>query len=160
MDKLVFNNWKVEAFNHEEIEGQLLVGLDFGFVNDESALTATILDEDGKKLYVFKCWGATGKTNAELAEVIKALGFSKSVIIADSSEQKSIEEIRRLGVPRIKPSKKGADSILHGIQKLQQYEIVVHPSCEGVIIELENYAWQKKDGEYINRPIDTFNHYL
>lgn len=160
LDKLVYNNWKVDEFNHEEIKGQLLVGLDFGFVNDESALTASILVEDSKEIYIFKCWGATGKTNAELAEVIKALGFAKSVIIADSSEMKSIEEIRRLGVPRIKPAKKGADSILHGIQKLQQYKIIVHPSCDGVITEFENYAWTKKDGEYINRPVDAFNHYL
>ena len=162
LDKLVFHNYKVEEFNHADITGELLIGLDFGFVNDTSALVASLLDEQNKKLYVFKEWGATNKTNPELAKIISALGFNKSVIIADSAEQKSIEEIKRLGIARIRPAIKGPDSILHGIQKLQQYEIIVHPDCEELITEFENYSWQKdkKTGEYINKPIDSFNHYI
>ena len=162
LDKLVFQNYKVEEFNHIEIKGQLLVGLDFGFVNDITALTASILDEENKKIYIFKEWGDTNKTNDEIAKIIVSLGFKKAVIVADCAEQKSIEEIKRLGVSRIVPCSKGKDSILHGIQKLQQYEIIVHPSCEGVITEFENYSWKKdaRSGEYINQPIDSFNHYL
>ena len=81
--------------------------------------------------------------------------------MADSAEPKSVEELRRSGITRIKACAKGKDSVLHGIQKLQQYEIIVHPSCSGVITEFENYSWKKnKDGEYINEPLDSFNHYL
>lgn len=163
LDRLVYDGyWKCEDFDYTKIKGELLVGLDFGFVNDVSALTASILDEENKKLYVFKEWGDTGKTNPELAKIITSLGFAKSTIIADSAEQKSIEELRRLGLQRIKPSVKGPDSIIHGIQKLQQYEMVIHPSCVEVINELENYSWQKdkQTGEYINKPVDSFNHYL
>ncbi len=161
LDRLVFQNYKVEEFNHADIKGQLLVGLDFGFINDISALTASIMDEANGRIYIFKEWGATGKTNDELAKIITALGFSKSTIIADAAEMKSIEELKRLGITRIKPCVKGPDSIIHGIQKLQNYEIVVHPDCQGVITEFENYSWQKdkKTGEYINKPIDDFNHY-
>ena len=160
LNRLIFQNYRVEEFNHAEIKGQLLVGLDFGFINDISALTASILDEDNKRIYIFKEWGATGKTNDELARIITSLGFSKSTIIADAAEQKSIEELRRLGIQRIKPCVKGPDSIIHGIQKLQNYEMIVHPSCTGIITEFENYCWFKnKDGEYINKPIDDFNHY-
>lgn len=161
LDRLVFQNYRVEEFNHAELPGELLVGLDFGFINDISALTASILDEDNKRIYIFKEWGATGKTNDELAKIITALGFAKSVIIADAAEKKSIEEIKRLGIQRIRPCLKGPDSILHGIQRLQQYEIIVHPSCSGIITEFENYSWQKDKttGEYINKPIDNFNHY-
>ena len=162
LDRLVFQNVKVEEFNHADIKGQLICGLDYGFVNDISAFVASLLDEENKKLYVFKIWGDTNKTNQELANIIKAMGFSKSVIIADCAEQKSIEEMRREGIIKIKPSVKGADSIIHGIQKLQQYEIIVHPDCEGIITEFQNYAWQKdkQSGEYINKPIDAFNHYI
>lgn len=161
-DGLVFHNWRVEEFNHAEIDGSLLVGLDFGFVNDISALVASVLDEANKKIYVFNTWGARGKTNADLVKVITQLGFNKSTIIADAAEPKSIEEIKRAGVQKIRACKKGADSILHGIQKLQNYELIVHPSCEGLIIELENYTWQKDKftNLYINKPIDDFNHYI
>lgn len=162
LDKLVFQNWHVEDFDHTAIKGELMCGLDFGFINDISALTASIMDEDNKKIYVFKEWGDTGKTNDELAAIIQSLGLSKSVIIADAAEQKSIEEIRRKGITRIKPCVKGPDSIIYGIQRLQNYEIIVHPSCDGIITEFENYSWtkDKKTGEYINKPIDTFNHYI
>ena len=162
LDKLIFQNWKSEEFNHAEIKGDLLVGMDFGFVNDVSTVVASVIVEADKRIYVFKEWGDTNKTNEELAQIISTLGFSKSVIVADSAEQKSIEEIRRKGVAKIKPCVKGADSIIHGIQKLQNYEIIIHPSCTELLVELENYAWtkDKKTGEYINKPIDAFNHYI
>lgn len=162
LDKLVFQNWKSEEFNYAEIKGQLICGLDFGFINDISAFVASILDEKNKRIYIFKEWGDTGKTNQELAKIIESLGFAKSIIIADSAEKKSIEEIKRAGVNRIRASVKGPDSIMHGIQALQNYEIIVHPSCTGIITELENYSWQKdkKTNEYINKPIDAFNHFI
>lgn len=162
LDKLVFQNYRVEEFDNTQIKGDLLIGMDFGFVNDLSTLVASILDETAKRIYIFKEWGDTNKTNNELAQIIQALGFGKSIIMADCSEPKSIEEIKRLGVQKIKPCAKGKDSILHGIQKLQQYEIIVHPSCNGIICEFENYAWKKDraTGEYINTPIDQFNHYI
>lgn len=162
LDKLVFSNWETADFDNTEVNGVLLVGLDFGFVNDTTALIASLLDEENKRLYIFTEWGATGKTNKEIADVITALGFSKSVIIADSAEPKSIEELRRDGISRIRESTKGKDSIIHGIQKLQNYKIIVHPTCEKIITEFENYSWKKdkQSGEYINQPIDEFNHFI
>lgn len=161
-DGLVFQNWKVEEFNHVQIQGQLMVGLDFGFVNDISAIVGSIMDEANKRIYIFKEYGETGKTNADLINIITALGFNKSVIIADAAEPKSIEEIKRAGINKIRACKKGPDSIIHGIQKLQNYEIIIHPSCTGIITEFENYTWQKdkNTGIYINKPIDDFNHYI
>lgn len=162
LDKLVFTNWRVEDFDHTAIKGALCVGLDFGFVNDPSAIVASILDEANKRLYVFKEWGDTNKTNADLVKVIESLGFAKSTIIADAAEPKSIAEIKKGGIQKIKACTKGPDSIIHGIQKLQNYEIIVHPSCTGIVTEFENYSWQKdkKTNEYINKPVDMFNHFI
>ena len=161
-DGLVFHNWHVKEFNHAEIDGELMVGLDFGFVNDISALVASVINEKEKTIHIFKEWGARGKTNKELVDVITKLGFNKSVIVADAAEPKSIEEIKRAGIQKIRACKKGADSIIHGIQKLQNYEIIVHPTCNGIIAEFENYTWQKDKytDVYINKPIDDFNHYI
>ena len=161
LDRLIFQNYKVEDFDYTKISGQLLVGLDFGFITDPSAIVASILDEANKRIYVFKEWQGQGQTNQELIKVIQSLGFSKSVIIADSAEQKSIEEIKRGGIARIRPAVKGPDSVIHGLQKLMNYEIIISPECEGIIVEFENYTWQKdrQSGEYINKPIDQFNHF-
>lgn len=162
LDKLIYNNWQVMDFDHTKIKGQLLLGLDFGYTNDPTALTAAILCEEENRIYVFKEWGGTGYLNDAIAENIKSMGFAKSVIMADSAEQKSIDEIKRAGVSRIKPCVKGKGSVLQGIQKLQQYEIIVHSSCENVQEELSNYCWKKDKAtnEYINEPIDKYNHYL
>lgn len=161
-DGLVFQNWKIETFDNAAINGQLMVGLDFGFINDISAIVASIMVESEKRIYIFKEYGATNKTNTDLVNIITALGFNKSTIIADSAEPKSIAEIKSGGIQKIKPCTKGADSILHGIQRLQNYEIIIHPTCKGIITEFENYTWQKDKSSdiYINKPIDDFNHYI
>lgn len=158
LDKLVYYNWKVEDFDNTQIKGKLLVGLDFGYTNDPTALVASVMTD--KKIYIFKEWVDTNKTNPQIAQVIKSLGFQKSTIICDSAEPKSIQELRQNGVYAARESTKGPDSIIHGIQRLWEYEIIVHPSCTETITEFENYAWQKDKttGEYINKPIDMFNH--
>ena len=158
LDKLVYYNWKVEDFDHTQIKGKLLVGLDFGYTNDPTALVASVMTD--KKIYIFKEWVDTNKTNPQIAQVIKSLGLQKSTIICDSAEPKSIQELRQNGIYAARESTKGPDSIIHGIQRLWEYEIIVHPSCTETITEFENYAWQKDKttGEYINKPIDMFNH--
>lgn len=162
LDKLVYSNWEVSDFDYRDIQGTHLAGLDFGFSIDTTAFIASVLDEQNKTLYVYKEWCQKNKTNDEIASALSALGYSKSIIICDSAEPKSIEELRRAGLLRVKESIKGKDSVIFGIQKLQQYHIVVHPSCSEIITELENYSWQKDraSGEYINKPIDDFNHCL
>lgn len=163
LDKLIFNNWRLQS-EGERVppNAKLLVGLDFGYVNDPSALVISYLDEANKKLYVVDEVYKKGLLNDAIAALIKNKLLQKEVIIADSAEQKSIDEIKRLGVPRIRPAAKGQGSVLQGIQKLQQLEIIVAPKCENVITELQNYAWRKdkSSGEYINEPQDSFNHTL
>lgn len=162
LDKLVYNNWQKMDFDPTAIKGQLLCGLDFGYTNDPTMFMASTLVEEERRIYVFKEWGGTGFLNDQIADQIKSMGFAKSLIMADSAEQKSIEEIKRKGIVRIKPCVKGQGSVLQGIQKLQQYEIIVHPSCVNTIEELSNYSWKKDKAtnEYINEPIDAFNHSL
>lgn len=162
LDKLVYNNWQVVDFRPEEIKGSLMLGLDFGYTNDVSALVASIYSKAENRIYIFDEWGGTGYLNNQIAEVIKQKGYAKSVIIADSSEQKSVDEIKREGVQRIKSSVKGPGSVLQGIQKLQQFELIVSPRCKGVIEELNNYCWKKDKNTnlYINEPVDANNHYM
>ena len=163
LDKLIYNNWQKMDFDPDKIKGTLLCGLDFGYTNDPTAFTASLLVEEERRIYVFKEWGGTGYLNDMIADQIKDMGFAKSIICADSAEQKSIDEIKRIGIPRIRPCVKGKGSVLQGIQKLQQYEIVVHPSCVNVLEELENYAWKKdkNTNEYINEPAENgYDHYM
>lgn len=162
LDKLVYNNWQSIEFDYTQIKGKRCLGLDFGYTNDPTALTCSIVDDENKRLYVYQTWGGTGYLNDQIAKKLIELGYGKSTIIADSAEAKSIDEIKLAGVRRILPATKGPGSILQGIQRVQQYEIIVHPSCTELIEELQNYSWtkDKATNEYINKPVDKFNHYL
>lgn len=162
LDKLVYNNWQSIEFDYTQIKGKRCLGLDFGYTNDPTALTCSIVDDENKRLYVYQTWGGTGYLNDQIAKKLIELGYGRSTIIADSAEAKSIDEIKLAGVRRILPATKGPGSILQGIQRVQQYEIIVHPSCIELIEELQNYSWtkDKATNEYINKPVDKFNHYL
>lgn len=162
LDKLIFRYTKRLIPEEEVAELPLFNGLDFGYVNDPSAFINGRIDKAKKRIYITSEYVRKGMLNDEIAQVIKDLGYSKEVIIADSAEQKSIEEIKRYGVPRIKPARKGPDSVMNGIQFIQQFDLIVDERCPKTIEELDNYTWvkDKKTGEYINKPVDMFNHCL
>jgi len=59
----------------------------------------------------------------------------------------------------VKPTAKGKDSIMAGIDILKRHKLVVTSDSPNVIKELQNYKWQEdKNGNLLNRPIDNYNH--
>lgn len=162
LSKQIFTNYTIRNLDIDELRKQNYihcVGVDFGYVNDPTTIIQSLVDEEHKKIYIYNEFYETGLLNNEIARQLKALGLEKSTIVADSAEQKSIEEIKREGIRRIIPSRKGKDSVIQGIQKLQQYELIVDSGCPNTIEELENYSWKKdRSGEYINQPVDQHNH--
>lgn len=163
LDKLVFPSFETRRLNPRDPELINLhdyFGLDYGFVNDPSAFMHIKLDLKRRKLYVMDEFVKRGLLNNQLAKVIKDMGFAKEVITADSAEKKSIAEMRRDGIYRIRPALKGPDSIVQGIQFLQQFDWIIDDRCVKTIEELQNYTYvkDKKTDEYTNKPIDAYNH--
>ena len=102
-----------------------------------------------------------GLSNKDIYNNIVEMGFVKEQIIADSSEPKSIDELKYYGIRRIQGAKKGKDSINNGIQWIQDLEIIIHPRCVNFLTEISNYSWDKdKFGNKLNVPIDDFNHLM
>lgn len=165
--KKVYENWKIKAFDVHEVlkkhpNAKAVFGMDFGYISDASTLFCALIDLESRKLYVFDEMYEHGLLNNQIAEKVAAMGYAKESITADSAEKKSIDELKNYGLPRIKPAKKGPNSIIQGIQFLQQFEIIVHPDCIHTIDELENYSFKKdrKTGKYTNEPMDNHNHLL
>lgn len=160
----IYENWQELDFDPKEIAKRPGViasfGLDFGYTVDPTAFICILGDKQNRELYIFDEHYQRAMLNNEIAEMIKYKGYAKETIYADSAEPKSIEEIRRYGIPRIRPASKGKDSVLNGIQFIQQFKIYVHPKCVNTIIELSNYTWDTKDGKMINRPIGEYNHLM
>jgi len=156
IEGLIFKKWYIlnEGFNDKKIIGY---GIDFGFTNDPTSLIEVRM-QDGE-LYVKELIYETGLTNKDISDRMLGLGVSKgSLIVADSAEPKSIEELRRYGWT-IDGVKKGKDSVMFGINLLKGYAINVHSSSRNLIKELEQYKWKvNKNGDSLNVPIDEYNH--
>jgi phage terminase large subunit len=165
VDGLVYENWEEREFNIHEISARPSVksafGLDFGYTNDPSALFCSLIDEVAKEIYVFDEIYKNAMLNRMIADEVTARGYAKEKITADCAEPKSIDDLRELGLQRIKRSRKGKDSVNNGIQFIQGYKIIIHPRCVNFLTEISNYTWDKdKFGKKLNKPIDDFNHLL
>lgn len=161
LDKLVFPSFEKRRLNLDSLRHlPSYFGLDFGYSNDETAFMHVIVDDKNKVLYIVEEYAKRGMLNDEIANVIRNMGYAKEVITADAAEPKSIAEIKRDGITRIRPAKKGKDSITQGISFMRQYKLVVDDRCVKTIEELENYTYKKDraTGEYTNEPVDAYNH--
>nr|DAO49440.1 MAG TPA: terminase large subunit [Caudoviricetes sp.] len=166
VEGLVYENWEEKEFDWREIlnkrrKAKAVFGLDFGYSNDPAAFFCGIVDMEQKEIYVFDEIYEKRMQNTTIYTSIEKLGFRKEIITADSEEPKSIEQLKGLGLIRIKASRKGKDSVNAGIQFIQDFKIYIHPRCANFITEISNYSWDKdKFGEATNKPIDEFNHLM
>lgn len=150
-----------EVFDVEELrkkEGvKAAFGNDFGFT-DPNAFICCLVDNADMRIYIFDEWYQTGVTNKVIAQKIKTMGYGSQQIICDCADAKSIAELRDEGI-HAEPSRKGKDSVNHGIQLIQNYQIVVHPKCVEFRKEIENYCWKKdSSGRLKDEPEHDFSH--
>lgn len=158
---LIYEKYRVEDFNADEIRKIPNIlssfSLDFGFT-DPNAFVACMVDQNAMKIYVFDEWYRTGVTNKVIAEQIVDMGYGGQRIICDCAEPKSIAELQEAGI-KAEPSRKGKDSVNHGIQLLQNYEFIIHPHCTEFYKEISNYCWAKdKNGKPTDKPDHEFSH--
>ena len=151
LEGVVFTNWK--EIDTIPKEAKLIgIGLDFGYTNDPTA-AIEIYNYNGTRI-VNELVYRTGMVNSDIAKILP----SGIIIYADSSEPKSIEEIRRQG-KTIKGVTKGADSINYGIDVMQRQDYLVTKQSTNLIKELRSYCWDTdKQGQRMRRPIDHYNH--
>lgn len=133
-------------------------GLDFGYTNDPSALVAVyrynggyVLDEE---LY------RKGMSNKDLADYLNNIPDKGRLVIADSAEPKSIDELKLYGVS-VLPANKGKDSVRQGIQLIQGLPMFITKRSVNLIKEYRNYLWlTDKDGKVLNEPTPGQDHGL
>lgn len=159
---LIYEKVRFEDFDIDAVRAipgiKAAFGLDFGFT-DPNAFVCLMIDNAAMKIYVFDEWYKTGVTNKIIAQAIKDKGYGGQKIICDSAEPKSIAELQEEGI-NAEPSRKGKDSVNHGIQLCQNYEIIVHErNCPEFKKEISNYCWEKdKNGKPTDKPDHEFSH--
>ena len=157
---VIFTNWRVEDLsgminqftNHRN-------GLDFGFSVDPSALWRAHYDRENKRIYLYGELYERGLTNDKLADSIRPI-IGDEPVCCDSAEPKSIEELRGYGISAY-PARKGKDSVLQGIQWMQQQEIIIDKNCVNAKTEISTYHWlEDAGGNAILKPVGTNDHLI
>ena len=133
----------------------LSYGMDWGYSNDPTSLVALY---KWNNAYIFdEVLYKKGLLNSEISNILKSEEI-KDIIYADSAEPKSIAELQSYG-HQILPVSKGRDSIVYGINLINQNEVYVTSRSKNLINELRNYIWlTDKEGNKMNKPIDAYNH--
>lgn len=149
----IYSDWQpVDEIPHEARLERY--GLDFGYTNDPTAIVAVYKYNGG--LIFDQITFQKGLSNKQIADIF--VNLPKSLVIADSAEPKSIDEIASFGV-NILPCEKGKDSVIYGIQLVQDQRISVTKRSVDVIKEYRNYLFiEDKNGKVTNEPDHLFSH--
>ena len=149
----IYRDWQIiDEIPHEaKLERY---GVDFGYSNDPTAIIALYYYNGG--YIIDEITYQKGLSNKQIADIL--LNKEKQLVIADSAEPKSIDEINSYGVP-ISGAEKCKDSVSHSIQMVQEQRISMTSRSLNVIREYRNYLWQTdKQGKVLNIPEDHFKH--
>lgn len=134
-----------------------IYGMDFGYSNDPTALIR--IGVKGDDVYLQQLLYRTGMTNGDISSEMKSMNIGRGLIVADSSEPKSIEDLRRMGW-NIIGALKGKDSVMNGIDLMKRYRYHITPDSLDLIREWRGYSWKKDaaTNTFLNEPIDHLNH--
>ncbi|GAH19153.1 unnamed protein product, partial [marine sediment metagenome] len=136
---------------------EIFYGGDFGYSVDPAVLLRIYRKAD--EFWLEELVYETGLTNIQLGHKMKKLGVEPDdYIYFDSAEPKSIQELCDMGFTA-KPCEKGPDSVVAGIDFLQEQTIHIIDGSENVSIEQRSYVRQQdKDGNWLPKPIEFNNH--
>ena len=160
LGNVIFKNWEVRDLTdmHNQFTSRRN-GLDFGFSADPAALTVSHYARNKKTIYIFEEFYEAGLTNDILAGEIRSL-IDNDLVVCDSAEPKSIAELKDYQVNAI-GSKKGKDSVVFGIQWLQQQKIIIDVACINTKNEFMQYKWKEdRAGNPMRQPVDKNDHII
>lgn len=163
---LVFDNFKVEPFDWLDKfrEAQTVAhGMDFGFSLDPTTIVSSVVDLQNSRIYIYDEHYEAGMKTDEIKQMIIDKDLQHAEISADygAGGDRLIAELRSKGISKIKRAMKGAHSINPGIQYIQGFEVIIHPSCIHTVEEFNTYTFtQDSEGRWLNKPIDANNHII
>jgi phage terminase large subunit len=154
LEGVIFDNWK--QIDTVPPDARLIgYGLDFGYSNDPTAIVE-VYKHNGQRIINEICY-QKGLSNRQIASLITTL----MPCYCDSAEPKSIRDLQDYGINAY-PVRKGADSIMYGIQLMQEQNYFITKSSTNLINELQKYTWaiDRRTGNKTNKPIENFNHLI
>lgn len=146
-EALVFSRWRIDDLDDTvkatSKDWEIYFGADWGFAKDPTVLVKLYVNRAMRLIYVrseaYKIGCEIDKT-PDLFDTIK--GARDFPIRADSARPETISYMQRHGFPKMRHAKKGAGSVVDGVEFLKSYDIVVHPDCENTAYEMGAYSYK------------------
>lgn len=133
--------------------------IDYGYTNDPTAICEVCICDD--TIYIDEVSYATHMLTGDIIAALKGRIHESKYdykVISESADPRMVDEIYNAGID-IHPVHKYGGSVLAGIQKMQEMRIVITKRSQNVKRELKNYVYrQDKNGNWLNEPIDAYNH--
>ncbi len=136
---------------------EVFYGMDFGYTNDPTTLIKIGVKD--KHIYLQQLIYETGLLNSDISDRLKTHAVGRGLIIAESAEPKTIDDLKKRGW-NVKPAEKGKDSISFGIAKMKEYTYSITRESLDLIKEWRGYSWKKDHAlnKFLPDPIDHLNH--
>jgi phage terminase large subunit len=151
----IFQTWQFAEF--PEMVDRVIWGLDFGFSLDPTAVVRTWMNSVGE-IFVDEVLYQTGLTNANISSLMKQYGYRGEVVICDSAEPKSIQDLKNMGIKAV-AADKGKGSVNSGIDLLRRSTVYISPRSKNIERENLHYRWKKdRNGNFLPIPEDAHNH--
>lgn len=148
----IYRDWQIiDEIPHEARLERY--GLDFGYSVDPTVIIAIYYYNGG---YILdEVTYQKGLSNKSIADILE--NQPKALVVADSAEPKSIDEIRGYGI-NIIGATKGQGSVNQGIQYVQDQRISVTKRSTKTIKAYRNYLWATdNNGRTLQDPDDTIH---
>ena len=128
-------------------------GLDFGYVNDPTALVQVNMFKGG--LYRKQIFYESDLEMEKLINVMYSAGVDEKMPILCDHDHVAIKQLVDAGFNAMKAKKLQK---MVGIQALKQIPIFTTFDSQDLINEEDNYFFVSKNGEFLNKPVDEYDH--
>ena len=161
----VFENIKIRPITALEIErfDRIVSGVDWGWWPDPWAFNRMYYDAAHSTLYIFDELTRHRTSNRETGQLVLERILPDEVVIADSSEEKSVSDYRSMGIT-CRGAEKGPGSVAYSMKWLQSLAaIVIDPDrCPDTAKEFLEYEYERdaKTGEILPGYPDVNNHHI
>ena len=133
---VIYPHWSVGEYKQTETS---IIGLDFGFTHP-TAMVEVSVDHESKCCWMRERCYKSGMTPEDMHKFIVKEGLMDKKFVADCARPEIIEQLKRKYI-QVRPSKKGAGSVLDGINLMQDYTLFIDPKSHNLQKELKMYIW-------------------
>ena len=162
VEGLIYDNYSVCEKIPDYLWRDAVVGVDWGY-KDPFAVTLVAIDHRKREVYLKEVCYRSMMSDEEQREVLLREPCRGRRVICDNAEPQLIDKMRKAGI-RISGAKKrsraSSRSIVPGISVMKSYKIYITEDSTNGLIEADNYTWKRdRNGDWLNEPIDKFNHF-